>query len=62
MAPIDSLVFAGYRSFDASADDPFRVKWNAVRPSLDLPAGAESGAAAARWAISEFGTINLSSR
>ncbi len=41
MAPIDSLVFAGYRSFDAGADDPFRIKWNAVRPSLELPAGAE---------------------
>jgi hypothetical protein len=31
MAPIDGLVFAGYRSFDAGAEDPFRVKWNAVR-------------------------------
>ena len=41
MAPIDSLVFAGYRSFDAGAEDPFRIKWNAVRPSLELPAGAE---------------------
>jgi len=41
MASIDSLVFAGYRSFDAAADDPFRVKWNAVRSSLELPAGAE---------------------
>jgi len=41
MAPIDSLVFAGYRSFDADADDPFRVKWNAVRSLLELPAGAE---------------------
>ncbi len=41
MAPIDSLVFAGYRSFDAGADDPFRVKWNAVRPSLELPTGAD---------------------
>ena len=41
MAPIDSLVFAGYRSFDAGADDPFRTKWNAVRSSLELPAGAE---------------------
>jgi predicted transglutaminase-like cysteine proteinase len=40
MAPIDSLVFAGYRSFDAGADDPFRIKWNTVRPSLELPAGA----------------------
>ncbi len=41
MAPIDSLVFAGYRSFDAGADDPFRTKWNAVRPLLELPAGAK---------------------
>ena len=41
MAPIDSLVFAGYRSFDAGTDDPFRTKWNAVRSSLELPAGAE---------------------
>ena len=41
MAPIDGLIFAGYRSFDASADDPFRIKWNAVQPSLELPAGAE---------------------
>ena len=41
MAPIDSLVFAGYRSFDADADDPFRVEWNAVRPSLEFPSGAE---------------------
>ena len=41
MAPIDSLIFAGYRSFDAGAEDPFRIKWSAVRPSLDLPAGAE---------------------
>jgi hypothetical protein len=31
MAQIDGLVFAGYRSFDAGADDPFRIKWNAVR-------------------------------
>ncbi len=36
MAPIDSLVFAAYRSFDADADDPFRVKWNTVRIALDL--------------------------
>jgi predicted transglutaminase-like cysteine proteinase len=41
MPPIDGLIFAGYRSFDAGADDPFRIKWNAVRPSLELPAGAE---------------------
>jgi predicted transglutaminase-like cysteine proteinase len=41
MAPIDGLIFAGYRSFDAGADDPFRIKWSAVRPSLELPAGAE---------------------
>jgi len=41
MASIDSLVFAGYRSFDAAADDPFRIKWNAVRPSLELPTGAD---------------------
>jgi predicted transglutaminase-like cysteine proteinase len=41
MAPIDGLIFAGYRSFDAGPDDPFRIKWNAVRPSLELPAGAE---------------------
>src|SRR5258705_9169898 len=40
MAQIDDLVFAGYRSFDAGADDPFRIKWNAVRPSFELPAGA----------------------
>ena len=41
MAPNDGLIFAGYRSFDAGADDPFRIKWNVVRPSLELPAGAE---------------------
>jgi hypothetical protein len=41
MAQVDGLVFAGYRSFDAGADDPFRIKWNAVRPSFELPAGAE---------------------
>jgi predicted transglutaminase-like cysteine proteinase len=41
MPPIDGLIFAGYRSFDAGADDSFRIKWNAVRPSLELPAGAE---------------------
>jgi hypothetical protein len=41
MPPIDGLIFAGYRSFDAGADDPFRIKWNAVRPLLELPAGAE---------------------
>ena len=41
MAPIDGLLFAGYRAFDAGADDPFRIKWNVVRPSLELPAGAE---------------------
>ena len=40
MAPIDGLIFAGYRSFDAGTDDPFRIKWDVVRPSLELPAGA----------------------
>src|SRR5258707_13262362 len=40
MAPIDGLIFEGYRSFDAGADDPFRIKWDVVRPSLELPAGA----------------------
>src|SRR5258705_3244517 len=41
MAQVDGLVFAGYRSFDAGAGDPFRTKWNAVRASFELPAGAE---------------------
>lgn len=41
MLPIDGLIFAGYRSFDAGADDPFRIRWNAFRPSLELPTGAE---------------------
>ena len=40
MAPIDGLIFAGYRSFDAGINDPFRIKWDVVRPSLELPAGA----------------------
>ena len=55
MAPIDSLVFAGYRSFDAGADDPFRTKWNAVRPLLELPAGAKIPALTMP-AISSFNT------
>ena len=40
MAPSDGLIFAGYRSFDAGINDPFRIKWDVVRPSLELPAGA----------------------
>ena len=55
MAPIDSLVFAGYRSFDAGADDPFRTKWNAVWPLLELPAGAKIPALTMP-AISSFNT------
>src|SRR6266705_2923805 len=55
MAPIDDLIFAGYRSFDAGADDPFRTKWNAVRPLLELPAGAKIPALTMP-AISSFNT------
>ena len=31
------LSFPGYRSFGAPPDDPYRLKWDAVRPSLDGP-------------------------
>ena len=33
----EPLVFAGYRSFEATPDDPLRVKWNAMRANLDVP-------------------------
>jgi transglutaminase-like putative cysteine protease len=34
------LAFAGFRSLQAGPDDPIRLKWDAVRTSLDIPESA----------------------
>jgi predicted transglutaminase-like cysteine proteinase len=50
-----NLSFPGYSSFEVAPDDAMRVKWNAVRSALDVPASVELPA----LTLAGIGSLNV---